>query len=493
MKKKTKQLYMQGLVMIAIMSTASAIKLGSVDSTFSQDGQTDGWDLSGESGFNWYGSDVVVDSQGRILIAGTYQYDFNGQTELMARVERRLPNGELDLSFDNDGILDLAMIPAPQSQLDYGLALNSSDGVFVGYSRIYCQTTNDCESDPYIYHINANGVIVGNLQVEFDIGATIDRQDAGLTDLVYVPSINKLALTAEVELTNINDTDYGIAVLNVDPVSGALSMDTGFSSDGKRTCYFDHADIQGSRDYPSAIVWHNGISRFIVGGSTFEGNGINADGWNMSFCEFDLAGNLTRDWSTQSPNLALDSREFLNDLVVYHEAGLGGQSYLVGIGALPGPGGLDTALFRYQETQLMQWELDSSFGSNGTGYETTGFEYLFQGETQDTGVELLIESEDDSILVLSSLGWDENGQTKSAFGLSKYTKGGLLNTSWGIGNGIAVHTFDVFNRWDIAEGIAINPQTEEIYVTGMSYDGLNFKSTVANMHNDSIFASNFDF
>jgi hypothetical protein len=184
----------------------------------------------------------------------------------------------------------------------------------------------------------------------------------------------------------------------------------------------------------------------------------------------------------------------LNDLVVYQEPVLGGNSYLVGTGALPGAGDLDTAVFRYQMNQISQWELDLTFGTNGTGYETTGFQYIFQGETIDIGVDMLLEPEDGSILVLTSLGWDENAQNKSAFGLSKYTKEGKLNTNWGVAKtGKAVHTFDLSVRWDIAEAVAINPATEEIYVTGMSYDGLNFKSTVANMHNDQIFGSNFDF
>ncbi len=481
------------VALLSLMGSASAVNLGALDPTFSQDGSTDGWDMSGETSYNWYGSDVVVDSQGRILIAGTYQYDFNGTTELKARVERRLPDGSLDTSFDNDGIKDLVMPPAPQAQFNYEIITDSSDGVFVGYSRLYCQTNNDCESDLYVYHINVNGFIVGSQQIDFDLGSTNDRKDDDFADMVYVPSINKLAITAEVELNNADDTDYGIAVLNVDPVSGALSMDNGFSSDGKRQCYFDQNNAAGSRDLPSAIVWYGPTNAFIVGGSTFEGNGTNGDGWNMSFCEFDLTGNLVRQWSTLSGGLVFDSREFLNDLKVYHEPVLGGNSYLVGTGALPGAGDLDTVVFRYQMNQISQWELDSTFGTNGTGYETTEFQYIFQGDTRDIGVNMLIE-EDGHILVLSSISWDESGQTKSAFALSKYTTEGKLNTNWGIAKtGKAVHTFDISVRWDIAEAVAINPVTEEIYVTGMSYDGLDFKSTVANMHNDSIFASNFDF
>ncbi|MEZ5472440.1 MAG: hypothetical protein R3E90_11700 [Marinicella sp.] len=493
MKKKMKQWAKHGLALMGFIGTASAINLGALDDTFSQDGTTDGWDLSGQPGYHWYGSDVAVDSQGRILIAGTHQYDLNGNTELVARVERRLPDGTLDHSFDFDGIMDLGIPPAPQAQLNYEIIMDSSDGVFVGYSRLYCQATNDCESDLYVYHINVNGVIVGNQQIDFDLGATNDRRDDDFADMVYVPSINKLAITAEVELSNANDTDYGIAVLNADPVSGALSIDTGFSVDGKRQCYFDQNNVSGSRDMPTAIVWYGPTNSFIVGGSTFEGNGLNSDGWNMSFCEFNLAGDLVRSWSTISQGIAIDSREFLNDLVVYQEPVLGGNSYLIGTGALPGAGEFDSVVFRYKMNQISQWELDSSFGTNGTGYETTGFQYIFQGDTRDFGVNMLLE-EDGQILVLSSISWDESGQPKSAFGLSKYTVDGHLNTNWGIAKtGKAVHTFDISVRWDIAEAVTIDPITEEIYVTGMSYDGLNFKSTVANMHNDSIFASNFDF
>jgi hypothetical protein len=280
-----KKMNLLSLTMTLLSGSVAAVDLGTLDSTFSQDGTTDGWDMSGQTGYNWYGSDVVVDSQGRVLIAGTYQYDFNGNTALMARVERRLPNGDLDTSFDSDGIRELGLPPAPQSQFNYEIIVDSSDGVFVGYSSEYCQTTNDCESDLYVYHINVNGVIVGSQQIDFDLGSSNNRKDDDFADMVYVPSINKLGIAAEVELNGADDTDYGIAVLNVDPVSGALSIDNGFSTDGQRQCYFDQNNPAGSRDMPTAIVWYGPTSSFIVGGNTFEGNGTNGDGWNMSFCD----------------------------------------------------------------------------------------------------------------------------------------------------------------------------------------------------------------
>jgi hypothetical protein len=486
--KNTYKIWLAGVI---FTSSAMAIDLGSLDTSFSNDGNSDGWDISGEMGYDRYGSDVIIDSQGRILIAGTYDYDFNGNDFTGARLERRLPNGQLDNSFDGDGIKELTFVPASQGQFEYQLQLDSVDGVFLGYSRLYCVTDNDCESDLYIYHINANGFVVGVQKIEFDLGSTIDRHDDVFADMVYIPSLNKLAITAEVELDSPNDTDYGIALLNVDPVSGALSIDTGFSVDGMRQCYFDQNGSSGSQDKPEAIVWDSLTNHLIVGGSTFEGNGFGGDGWNMSFCEFDMVGNLISQWSTMSNPDTLDDREFLKDMAFRN---INGTSHLIIAAALPGAGGLDFAVTKYSLNQFLQWETDSNFGSLGNGWESTAFQYIFVGDTNDIPNEMVIE-EDNSILLAGTISWTDNNMLPhGAIALARYTPNGRLDSNWGIGHsGKAVHSFDVSNKWDSAESVAIDPVTEEIYVTGWSYDGLDFQSLIANMHNDLVFANNFDF
>ncbi len=472
--------------------TAMAVDLGALDTSFSNDGSSDGWDRSGEMGLHRYGSDVLVDSQGRIYVVGTYDYEQNGNTLKGARVERWLSNGQLDTSFDLDGIRELGLPPAPVNQFEYELQLDTSDGVFVGYSREFCISNNDCESDIYIYHLNANGMILDTLQVDFDLGSANSRKDDDFADMVYVPSINKLAITAEVERNATNDTDYGIAVLTVDPVSGALSMDTAFSSDGKHQCFFDHQTASGSQDKPEAIVWNASLNHFIVGGSTFEGNGAGADGWNMSFCEFDLQGNVVRKWSTEPLPDTLDDREFVGDMQMVYTTGIGGSSSLIVAGARSGAGGLDTVVTRYVLNQLSGWEVDLSFGSGGTGYETTGFQYVFVGDTNDLAKELLVE-DSGALLVLTAMSWPSAGLGKGATALSRYTADGRLDRNWGIGrSGKAVHSFDVANLWDVPEALAVDPKVGEIYVTGFSYDGADFKSTLANMHNDGIFVDDFD-
>jgi len=477
------------MVSLFFSQASISIDLGSLDTSFSNDGMTDGWDVSNNGEFNSYASAVAVDSQGRIYVAGTYEVDFNGNPDKRARIERRLPNGDLDSSFDSDGIRELGLPPAPVGQFNYSLEINSTDGAILGYSRLFCITDNDCESEIYIYHINVNGIILSTQQIEFDLGPTNDRKDDNFADMIYIRSINKLAIVAEVENANIDDTDFGIALLDVNHTSGALSIDTSFSSDGKTTCYFDHHDPSGSEDKAKAIVWDSLQNHIIVGGHVFEGNGINSDGYNLGFCEFDLTGTLINQWSTQSQGIAIDSREFMSDMEFVNQSGF---STIVVSGSLPGNGGFDFSLTRFDRNLIGDWNQDSTFGSNGNGWVTTGFGVFLVGDTNDNSAKMVIE-EDGNILVAGTASWD-NGFPKGAIALAKYTTDGILNTNWGIGHtGKSVNPLTNPVSWLSVMDMATGPNNEEIYVTGFMYDGLNFDSLIANMHNDSIFANNFDF
>ena len=488
---ETTMKYIKILAISSLLFSVSlkAIDLGSIDTSFSQDGMTDGWDVSNNGDFNSYASAVAIDSQGRIYMAGTYEVDFNGNPDKRARIERRLPNGDLDTSFDSDGIRELGLPPAPGAQFNYSLEVNSSDGVLVGYSRLFCITDNDCESEIYIYHINANGIIVGSQQIEFDLGPNTDRKDDNFADMVYIRSQNKLAIVAEVENANIDDTDFGIALLDVNPTSGALSLDTNFSSDGKAICFFDQQNPNGSQDSAKAIAWDSLQNHIIVGGHVFEGNGINADGYNLGFCEFDLSGSLLTQWSTQSQEVVIDNREFLFDMEFVNQNNF---STIVVSASLPENGGFDFALTRFDKDIFGDWSQDTTFGSNGSGWETTPFQFLFVGDTDDNPAQMVIE-EDGNILVAGTASWDD-GFPKGAIAMAKYTADGILNTTWGIGqSGKVINPLTAQVPWLSVLAMDTDPNNEEIYVSGFIYDGLNFDSLIANFHNDSIFASNFDF
>lgn len=495
------------LALILVISQVRAIDLGSLDTTFSNDGTSDGWDISGDNGFNRYGSAVLVDSVSRVYVAGTYDYQLNGNNEKGVRLERFLANGTLDNSFGTNGVINFVIPPAPSNQFEYTLEAGPSDSVFLGYSRLYCITGSECHSDIKIYYLDSNGTTIDNITVPFDLGSTWDRQDDNLSDMVFIPTLNRLAITAEVELSGSDDTDFGVAVIAVDPVTGALSMDSGFDNDGKQTCYFDQDSSNGGagdQDRAKAIVYNWLEGSLIAGGFSYEGNGLAGDGTNLAFCEFNIAnGSLLRKWSTEPDTNVADEREYFEDMVfVMDTVNNGGVlqfvSGLIVAATLPGPGnssGTDFGLTKFSYGgSITGWERNLSFGSNGTGTETTNFQWLFVGNTDDYVSEILLEQENASIVLVGNVTWDDGGLPNSIPALAKYTYGGILDTNWGIGKtGKALTAFDLSVGWDNADAVAIDPNNEELYITGFSYDGLNFKRLIANFYNDQIFGGNFDF
>ena len=489
------------LILIFTIFQSKAIDLGSLDTSFSNDGVSDGWDRSGETGYYRYGSATVVDSQGRIYVAGTYDYDAGGSTAKGARIERYLPSGTLDNTFGTGGIKTFAVPPAPINQFEYSLVLGPSDSIFMGYSRLYCIVGNECHSNIKIYYVNSSGVTVGDITIPFDLGGTWERNDDNISDMVYMPTLNRLAISAEVERGGSQDTDFGVAMVNVDPVTGSLSMDTNFDTDGKNICYFDQGATNDT-DSARSIVYNWLQGSVIVGGTSFEGNGVNANGTNLAFCEFNIAdGSLLRKWSTQPEPDFLDEREYLHDMVFVTDFVDNGGIILLTSGivvaaTLPGDGNssfLDFGLTKFSFNSS-SWERNISFGENGTGITTTNFQFIFVGDTDDYVAEMLMEPEGVSIVLAGNITWDDGGLSKSVPALAKYTYNGILDTNWGIGkSGKAVTPFDTSVLWDSATSVSIDPNNEELYIAGWSYDGLDFKSLIANFHNDMIFGGNFDF
>lgn len=489
-------------LMLILISQSYALDLGSLDTTFSNDGSSDGWDRSGENGYHRYGSATVVDSLGRVYVAGTFDYNFNGGTEKGARLERYLPSGILDNTFGTGGIKTFGVPPAPINQFEYGLELGPFDSVFLGYSRLLCDNSGtECHSDIKIYYINSSGSTVGQITIPFNLGGTWDRNDDNFADMVFMPTLNRLAIAAEIERGGSQDTDFGVAIVNVDTVTGDLTMDSTFSADGKEVCYFDQG-VSVDTDSAKAIVYNWMQGSVIVGGIAFEGNGTNLDGTNLAFCEFSLSdGSLLRKWSTETDPDVADEREYLSDMVyvvdtVANRGIITLTSGIIVAATLPGAGNDQMTDFGLTKFSLgaTNWERNTGFGPNGNGIVTTNFEMLFVGDTDDYVAEMVLESEGSTILLAGSAGWDDGGLPKSAAALARFTYNGILDTNWGIAHtGKSLTPFDFSNLWDSVESIAVDPNNEEIYIAGFSYDGLNFKSLIANFHNDQIFGGNFDF
>jgi len=90
------------ITLILFCKAATAMNSGIFDTSFSNDGVTDGWDYQSSAGVYVDGQDLLVDSQNRILTTSR----LGG----VVTVLRYLPNGELDSDFNSGGKIQLPTI-----------------------------------------------------------------------------------------------------------------------------------------------------------------------------------------------------------------------------------------------------------------------------------------------------------------------------------------------------------------------------------------------
>lgn len=481
------------LLLTLSVYNAHSEPLGLLDHSWSQDGLTDGFDIQGatQMGYNHFGGDVWVDGQSRTYVSGSYQSEMPGANNGLsfARLMRYTATGQLDTSFNGTGIISFPLPIAISSDNDVFVTGSANNGVFVGYSRLFCPTQDDadCHMDINVHHISSTGSSLGDLTVAFDIGNSFQRNDDHLKDMAFSSALDKLFLAAEIEFTSVNDTDFGIVSIDVN-TNGALSMDTSFSTDGKQTCFFDHANAAGSQDQAAAIAV-NPFGTVVVGGHAFEANGTNGDGWNQAFCEFDLNGNLLQKWSTQGTGIQLDSREYVSDLA-FEQTSLN-KTQLYVLGTQNNANTLDATVSRYVLSQLNAWQLDVSFGTNQNGTSALGLNYPTAGDTDDFGSQLQILP-GGYILTFGNFSNQSTNETFfSGVFLAMFSPDGQLDKSWGI-NGITKHIFALTNQWwEHANGMAIDPNTQAIVTTGFHRDD-EFKQLTARFHNDRIFSDDFE-
>lgn len=471
---------MKILILLVLFTTVTtATNLGTFNPNFSNDGVTDGWDYQTSTGEYIYGQDLVVDSQNRILTTSLL-----GGT---VTVLRYLPNGDLDNDFDTDGKIQLPKINAGNSNI--GIALGKSDDFYVGYTFEFCGS--ECDNDMVVYHVDVTGTIISTKDVAIDLGG-VAHNDL-FEDIIYIANLDKIVVLSTSFVAPPQNNDFGVALLNVNAISGELTYDLNFSTDGKSSCAFNHKDVNGSHDDAESLVWSENNQTFIAGGSAVEGNGANSSGWNLGFCEFNLQGSLVRKWSTQSVANTIHDVEQLADMKIY-SSGLV-QSLIVSANQVNGVGDYKMAVTSYYwDTFQSLWILDTGFGDNGNGWNIINFDVFFAGNTtHDTVVNMSIEESGKVILA----GYTEvlnNGSNDKYMSLSKFNINGSLDDNWGNINhkGRVTQIFSDRAIEDDISHITLNPRTEEIFISGTSRLANESNSYVAKLLNDRIFKQGFD-
>ena len=118
-------------LVLILTSRSFAINLGSLDTSFSNDGVSDGWLLDGVTGGSVSGQSVAVDRQGRILVAGVEVIFGQGQRVM---VRRYLPDGTYDNTLNSAGLGSVLNKPYSNNIVKVGLELDEFNNFFLAYS-----------------------------------------------------------------------------------------------------------------------------------------------------------------------------------------------------------------------------------------------------------------------------------------------------------------------------------------------------------------------
>ena len=241
----------QGRIIVAGGGASSDVMLvrynadGSLDPSFGANGVvvTDygSWD---------YAFAVVLDSAGRILVAGT-----NGGYFLLGRYS---PDGVLDTTFDHDGKVttDLGSDDAEARAI---VLDNSGRIVVAGWMR-----TSPTAYDFALARYNPDGSLDASLGGTGIVITDVDARDEGRD--VVLDSNGRIVVSGYVDPdeAGAGHAPHDFAILRYQP-NGCL--DSSFSGDGKAITDFSPIEMSGAERGQAVAL--DGSGRIVVAGSTF--------------------------------------------------------------------------------------------------------------------------------------------------------------------------------------------------------------------------------
>ncbi len=230
---------------------------GAPDTTFNSTGRIQvGFDLGGANADT--ASAVAIDSQGRIVVAGTVQISNFGDTDF--GVIRLLDNGTLDGGFSDDGRATAEFdLGGTNADTAAALALDAQDRVVVVGS---VAVGNAGDIDVGIVRFLANGVLDpnfdtdGKIAIGFDLGGGMQDKGVGVA---IEPRTGDIVIAATVDTISVGDTDYGIARLTADG-----SIDPSFNGNGRSVVAFDRG---GANADTAAGIALDAAGRIVVVGT----------------------------------------------------------------------------------------------------------------------------------------------------------------------------------------------------------------------------------
>lgn len=345
-----------------------------------------------------------------------------------------------------------------------------------------------------VYHLDMDLNELDN--ITFDFSNMINQYD-GRVDVKNVEVFKDqndfphAAITTEVYRNNLGESDFGLIVVDVNPLNDITYM-TGFGARGRALCAHDHTSNPNfiySPDSPGATAFIPSSQSLVIAGTAKD-----HDGTNMGFCQFDLSGALIAKWSTQDEFIFQSHQEWAHDILV-DDSGNTPQLYVAG--AISGAGGLDFTVTKYIKNQISQWVIDRSFGSNG--FATLGFQ-SFDGNAETKDIAKFIKQQANGhFVVAGDSHWTQNTHDLSHIRLTSFDENGQHLQPWGESDGQASpfwknDTLNGFPKEHLTQ-LILNANDDMLisgHATGDN-NGTDWRiGLLGKLYNDPIFATSFD-
>jgi uncharacterized delta-60 repeat protein len=408
----------------------AAANAGALDTSFSSDGkrlQSFGNGSNTDEAFA-----VATDSQNRVVVGG-YSVQTGGNYDFA--IARYTPEGSLDTSFSSDGKRIQSFGNGTNIDEAYGVAIDSQDRpVVVGYSIQTGGTGYDFAIARY--------TTTGNLDSSFS-GDGKQTVDFGGVDMPFGVAIDSQGRIVVAGASTAGDGyDFAVARLLSDG-----SLDSSFSSDGKRLQSFDNGTLL---DQALAVATDSQDRVVATGYSARSSDPGDSD---FAIARYTTSGSLDTSFSTDGKRL----QSFGNgdEFDIGRGVAIDAQNRVVAEGATHQTSGnsFDFALARYTTSG----GLDSSF--SGDGKQLVEFE-------GGSGYAVAIDSQGRIVAAGIAASFAGGGD----FGIARLLSNGSLDNSFS-GDGKRLQSFDNGTDSDTARGVAIDSQDRVVAAGPSLQDG----------------------
>ena len=360
--------------------------------------------------------------------------------------------GDLDTTFDGDGLVTSYAVPANPSRWDIagGITIQSDGKIVVaGYSRIPSTATNDFA----VLRYNTDGTL----------DSTFSGDGRLITNFGGIDQALDVAVQADGKIVAIgqkcNNTGAICDVALARYKTGG-GLDATFSGDGKQTSDFG-GDDNGS--FGGIAIQSNG--KIVVAGYMWNGTD-----YDFAVYRYLSGGALDTTFSGDGMvnfGFGTGRQDFAEDVVVQSD----GKIVVIGVtGDANGENG-NFAVARLNKGG----SLDTAF--SGDGKLTTNF------GGDDLGDSVALQS-DGKIVVAGQ----KVTATLSYFALARYNTNGTLDTTF---NGTGKKTFSVITSMDSLARSVLVQSDGKIVITGFASNGANNDFALARLDSAGAFDSTF--